>query len=117
MGYLHVPGICEQGATGSRVNRLEAQTIAHWIVEHRERLESLYGKPIHQLIGVVTPFAGQKEVIRKTLGQLGIKAAEGDQESNTVGIVNALQGAERPGVVFRTEDGRGGKEGCRTGGC
>src|SRR3546814_16752597 len=61
MGYLHVPGICEQGATGSRVNRLEAQTIANWFVDHRERLESLYGKPIHQLIGVVPQFAGQKE--------------------------------------------------------
>lgn len=100
LGYLHVSGVCERGATGSRVNYLEAQTIAHWIVEHRERLEALYGKPLQQLIGVVTPFSGQKALINKVLGQVGIAATDGGPESVTVGTVHALQGAERAIVIF-----------------
>ena len=99
MGYLHVPGLCESEA-GSRVNRLEAQSIAQWILEHRESLETEYTRKgrrpsIGELIGIVTPFAGQKYAILQALKQAGLPA-----ESITVGTVHALQGAERPVVLF-----------------
>lgn len=100
MGYMHVGGICTQNSSGSRVNQLEAQIVAAWVKDHMERLEAIYEKPIHEIVGVVTPFSGQKIAIRNALNKLGVKAWEGGADSVTVGTVHALQGAERPVVIF-----------------
>lgn len=95
MGYLHVPGRCQKTGPGSRENLVEAATIAQWVAEHCEELEASYGKAIGEIVGVVTPFAGQKAAIGQAFARVGLLGS-----SITVGTVHALQGAERPVVLF-----------------
>lgn len=98
MGYLHIGGKCERRG-GSRANQQEASTIAKWIVHHRAELEAKYGKPIHEIIGVVTPFGGQVAAITSACTDLGIRVGKEEGEM-TVGTVHSLQGAERLVVIF-----------------
>lgn len=99
MGYLHVDGICTQGGSGSRQNKVEAETIASWIADHRDMLESAYGEPLHKIIGIVTPFAGQSELVSRECRKRGLRVGPRDDEM-TVGTVHALQGAERRVIIF-----------------
>ena len=98
MGHLHIDGKCERRG-GSRANQVEAATIAEWIVHHRVELEAKYGKPIHEIIGVVTPFGGQVATITEECTARGIRVGKEDGEM-TVGTVHSLQGAERLLVIF-----------------
>jgi len=98
MGYLHIDGKCERWE-GSRANQLEALTIARWITHHRVALETKYRKPIHEIIGVITPFGGQVAAITSACIDLGINVGKEDGEM-TVGTVHSLQGAERLLVIF-----------------
>lgn len=98
MGYLHVPGLCQRHGS-SRRNLHEAEVIGSWIAERRESLEAQYGKPIHQIIGVVTPFGPQARAIASVCGRRGIRTG-GGKDQLTVGTVHSLQGAERPIVIF-----------------
>lgn len=97
MGYVHVNGICRQGPGGSRQNQLEAETIAAWLAERQVSLERRYRRPLHEIVGVVTPFSGQVQAIGQACANRGI--AVGPREM-TVGTVHALQGAERAVVLF-----------------
>jgi hypothetical protein len=105
MGYLHIDGKCERRG-GSRANQLEAATIAEWIVRHKVMLETKYGKKIHEIIGVVTPFGGQVAAITKECEARGIRIGKEDGEM-TVGTVHSLQGAERLLVLFSPTYSRG----------
>ena len=98
MGYLHVEGKCERRG-GSRANHVEAVTIADWIVSNRFELEEKYRKPIHEIIGVVTPFGGQVAEITEQCTKRGIPIGKEEGEM-TVGTVHSLQGAERLLVIF-----------------
>lgn len=98
MGYLHIDGKCERRG-GSRANQIEAAAIAEWIVHHRDGLEAKYGKQIHEIIGVVTPFGGQVAAITEACVDRGIRVGKEDGEM-TVGTVHSLQGAERLLVIF-----------------
>jgi hypothetical protein len=108
--YVHVDGRVEALPSGSRINRLEAVTIAEWLVSQREHLEKAHqGKKLEEIVGVVTPFKAQAQQIRDACSKLGIAVGKGQREM-TVGTVHALQGAERPVVIFsavysRHEDG------------
>src|SRR5262252_4375830 len=53
MGYLHVDGICQSTGGGSRHNLLEAETIAAWLAERKQKLEETYRKPLTEIVGVV----------------------------------------------------------------
>lgn len=99
MGYLHINGRSEARPGQSRWNNLEAETIAAWIAENRAELEERYKKKIHEIVGVLSPFTGQVEKIVDACKGRGIPAGRGEGEL-TVGTVNALQGAERPVVIF-----------------
>jgi hypothetical protein len=99
MGYVHVNGICRQGSGGSRHNLLEAEMIAAWLRERQNSLESLYHKPIHEIVGVVTPFRAQAHAISQACSNHGI-AAGSQAGKMTVGTVHSLQGAERAVVLF-----------------
>jgi len=99
MGYVHVNGICQQSRGGSRHNLLEAEVIAAWLAQHRESLERQYRKPIHAIVGVVTPFSAQVHAIAQACADRGI--AVGTQAGKmTVGTVHSLQGAERDLIIF-----------------
>lgn len=99
MGYLHIDGKGMQANGGSRYNAFEAETIAAWIVTHKEDIERHYGKPLHELVGVVTPFSAQVGTIKSSLRKLDINCGD-DENSLTVGTVHSLQGAEREIVLF-----------------
>ena len=97
LGYVHIEGRAVASA-GSRANAVEAQTIAAWLDENRAGLEGRYGRPLGQIVGVVTPFGHQVRAIREACAARGIVASETD--GMTVGTVHKLQGAERPVVIF-----------------
>ncbi|WP_395303292.1 AAA domain-containing protein [Pectobacterium polonicum] len=99
MGYLHIDGKGMQANGGSRYNTFEAETIAAWLADHKEEIERYYDKPLHQLVGVVTPFSAQVSTIKSSLRKLDINC-NGDEHSLTVGTVHSLQGAERAIVLF-----------------
>ncbi|EHJ94314.1 AAA domain-containing protein [Vreelandella boliviensis] len=98
-GYVHVDGRAETPPSGSRVNRLEAITVAEWLAAKREQLESVHDKPLEQIVGVVTPFKAQANLIEQECRARHIQVGRGESEM-TVGTVHALQGAERPVVLF-----------------
>lgn len=103
MGYLHIDGRAETPAMGSRRNPLEANVIASWLAENRESIEHFYhddtGKTLEDLVAVITPFKAQKHLIEQAFSKKGIKVGKADGMM-TVGTVHALQGAERPLVIF-----------------
>ena len=105
MGYLHIDGKCERRG-GSRANQIEAAIIAEWIVRNRYQLEAKYGKKIHEIIGVVTPFGGQVSAITAACVDRGIRVGKEGGEM-TVGTVHSLQGAERLLVIFSPTYSRG----------
>ena len=99
IGYLHIAGHCQQTDGGSRRNQEEAEAIAAWLVAQRDTLESIYELPLPQIVGVVTPFGAQVQTISKACREQGIAVGQGEN-SMTVGTIHALQGAERPLVIF-----------------
>ena len=96
LGYLHVDGICQRNRGGSAYNLLEAQTIAAWLKTHRATLELRYRKPFAQIVGIVTPFSAQVDAIETACRDAGLM----EHGAVTIGTVHALQGAERPVVIF-----------------
>ena len=96
LGYLHVDGICQRNRGGSACNLLEAQTIAAWLKTQRATLEARYRKPLAQIVGIVTPFSAQVDAIDTACRAAGLM----EQAAITIGTVHALQGAERPVVIF-----------------
>lgn len=99
LGYFNVDGFCENGGSGSKVNRFEASVIAQWVADYREALEAKYDRDIAQIVGVITPFKPQHQELVLALRQRGIKV-DGSESGMTVGTVHALQGSERPIVIF-----------------
>jgi hypothetical protein len=79
----------------SRANPKEAEAIARWISEHQEALAKHYQLPLSDIVAIVTPFSGQKFMLRNTLRKAGI-----NMSGLVIGTVHALQGAERPVVLF-----------------
>lgn len=78
---------------------LEAETIAAWVMENKEKIENDYHKSIYEVIGVVTPFSAQVASIRQAFEKLGLWNAS-DENGITIGTVHSLQGAERAIVIF-----------------
>lgn len=95
----------------SRGNPQEADELAGWLLASQERILHHYqaeedrqaakdGKPakpvrLADLIGIITPFTGQKQLLQRVLKNRGI-----DTAGLTIGTVHALQGAERPVILF-----------------
>ncbi|USR79022.1 DEAD/DEAH box helicase [Arcanobacterium pinnipediorum] len=103
--FYRVPGTQDQTVGSSRVNREEADAIAHWIGDNYEFFETRYcggdddgearlGK--NGIIGVVTPFAAQATHIKRALH----KHCPDIAHHITVGTAHSLQGAERPVIIF-----------------
>lgn len=99
MGYLHIDGMCRKSQGGSSFNTLEADTIAQWLAANRAQLEARYGKPLREVVGVVSPFSAQVAAIDKACRALSLMGATREEEL-TIGTVHALQGAERPVIIF-----------------
>jgi len=91
-GYAHIAG-ASQKLGGSRANFAEAETLAEWLSRRAPELTAHYGRPLGDVVAVVTPFAGQAATIRESLEKYEIDGV-------TVGTVHCLQGAERSVVIF-----------------
>lgn len=96
MAWAHIRGNATKKG-GSNVNPLEAQAIAGWVAENAKAWcgEQYYGKPIEDVVAVVTPFRPQARLVKAALEKAGKQFAK-----VTVGTVHSLQGAEKPIVVF-----------------
>ncbi|MFG6489615.1 AAA domain-containing protein [Roseateles sp. BYS78W] len=85
----------------SWINPFEARAIVDWIEQIHDRLAAAYGKPLDEILAIITPLAGQaaciKEELAKRLGRvLGTEVLD----RLIIGTVHRLQGAERPVVAF-----------------
>nr|WP_253283911.1 AAA domain-containing protein [Arcanobacterium phocae] len=103
--FYRVAGTQDQTVGSSRVNREEADAIAHWIGDNYEFFQVRYcggdddgearlGK--NGIIGVVTPFAAQATHIKRALR----KHCPDIARQIKVGTAHSLQGAERPVILF-----------------
>jgi hypothetical protein len=121
MSYVELDHESTQPAGGSRENVGEAKEIVEWLKSQREAIEAHYnqrdGKPLsprdpkyrdlRKLVAIITPYAAQKQKIASLVhSAFQFDAADedaSDRERETkmvIGTVHALQGAERPIVIF-----------------
>ncbi|SDX01431.1 AAA domain-containing protein [Hydrobacter penzbergensis] len=100
MYCIHVEG-SSTAANNSRYNVQEVEFIVNWLAKYRQSIEEKYGS-IEQAVGIITPFTGQKARL-----QFALKRAGFNTSSMKIGTVHALQGAERPIVLFSMVYGKG----------
>lgn len=103
---IHVEGK-STARNKARYNDTECEAICKWLTEQRETIESKYidGKDyccLEDIVGILTPFVEQKNHLRRALRRAGF-----DVEHFKLGTVHALQGAERPIVLFSAVYGPG----------
>ena len=97
LGFIHIEGN-SKSENGSRSNEQEAIAIANWLIKNREAINNFYAHPqkrVEDHVGIITPFAAQKHILKKVLKKAGF-----DTRKLTVGTVHALQGAERSVIIF-----------------
>jgi len=85
----------------SRENKKEAEVLVSWLLENKSNIEKKYGS-IEESVGIITPFTGQKNILKSLLKQNGINTFK-----LKMGTVHALQGAERPIILFSMVYGDG----------
>ena len=101
---------------GSHCNRDEADAIVEWLVERWpvwQRHKKTAGKPIHDIVAIVTPYKAQSDYLVQCLKEGFGHARSGREEwpseddikKVTIGTVHRLQGAERPIVCFSLVEG------------
>jgi hypothetical protein len=100
MYCIHVEGNSIISNT-SRCNQNEVDAIVNWLLKHRKAIEGKYGK-IEKAVGIITPFVGQKNRLKDALKNAGF-----DIDTLKLGTVHALQGAERPIILFSMVYGKG----------
>ena len=95
--YYHINGKSVR-IGHSRFNRNEVAAIIEWLINYKEKIEKVYSgkekKEIHDIVGIVTPFAMQARIIKERLPE--------ELSQIVVGTVHSLQGAEREIVLFST---------------
>lgn len=100
---IHVEGESIKTKT-SRYNVNEVKAIVTWLKSNKEKIEKKYDK-LENVVGIITPFVGQKQILYDTLKSEGF-----DTTIIKIGTVHALQGAERPVILFSTVYGRNDSE-------
>jgi hypothetical protein len=99
--YMHIPSFSKKSGE-SRVNEIEARSIASWVAANRERLTGIYEvQSLEKVLGIVTPYAAQAVTITNALRAAGV------MDHITVGTIHKLQGAEREMVIFSPTVGYG----------
>jgi len=99
LGYIHIDGSSEKHNGSSRKNLKEANAIVQWVINNREKLEKTYNKPISEILAIITPFSAQKIIVKQLLNKHLDKSIT---DNLITGTVHALQGAERPIILFST---------------
>ena len=107
MLHYHVDGHSATENNG-RYNTSEVEMIKQWLIRYYKEVveyygkDKKYGKKIENMVGIITPFSAQKAKLRKMIRDLKL-----DADIMKVGTVHALQGAERPIILFSTVYGPG----------
>lgn len=108
MLLIHVEGNSEV-KNKDRFNLTEVKYIVQWLLQNKEAIEKYYAKPkddkyptVEELVGIVTPFKGQKKLLASKLKEAGFSI-----NKMKVGTVHSLQGAEREIVLFSPVYGEG----------
>ena len=105
IGYAHIQGVEIQTPSGSRMNEIEADTIAQWISDNQETILSYYGKTdIDDCVAVATPFKAQGQKIAAALRLHDIYLSK-------CSTIHSLQGAEKPIVIFSSVHTKAGNSG------
>ncbi|RAV28090.1 AAA domain-containing protein [Sinomicrobium soli] len=97
LGYIHVNGSSEKHRGSSRKNVKEALALVQWVCNNRKLLERDYGEPLDKVLAIITPFSAQRAVLKRLLKRYVNKTLA---DQIVVGTVHALQGAERPVILF-----------------
>lgn len=100
IGYLHINGFCEKYNSSNR-NIAEANTIILWLKDQKEKLEKAYGKDLQDIVAIITPYSAQRDYIKNLIK---VNLSQELSNSMTVGTVHALQGAEKPIILFSPTD-------------
>ena len=100
MYCIHIEGNSTTSST-SRYNQNEVKAIVDWLVKNKNIIENKYGQ-IENAVGIITPFVGQKNSLRYALKNAGFNV-----DVLKLGTVHALQGAERPIILFSMVYGKG----------
>jgi hypothetical protein len=100
MFCIHIEGNSTTSNT-SRHNQNEVKAIVNWLVTNKTNIERKYGN-IENAVGIITPFVGQKNNLRYALKNAGFNV-----DILKLGTVHALQGAERPIILFSMVYGKG----------
>ncbi|WP_103864806.1 ATP-binding protein [Aquimarina sp. I32.4] len=85
-----------------RYNQNEVEAIAQFLSENRIAIEQETQSSIESEVGIITPFVGQKRLLKRLLKKKGI-----DTNKMKIGTVHALQGAERSIIIFSSVYGEG----------
>lgn len=106
MYCIHVEGNSTVAQT-SRSNQFEVKAIVDWLCTNREMIIEKYWKKgkmekIEDMVGIITPFVGQKNSLKTALKNAGF-----DVNRMKLGTVHALQGGERPIILFSMVYGKG----------
>lgn len=100
MYCIHIDGNSTTSNT-SRHNQNEVKAIVNWLLINRKGIEDKYGK-LENAVGIITPFVGQKNSLTYALKNAGFEI-----DTLKLGTVHALQGAERPIILFSMVYGKG----------
>lgn len=100
MFCIHIEGNSTT-SNSSRHNQNEVKAIVNWLVTNKTNIERKYGN-IENTVGIITPFVGQKNNLRYALKNAGFNV-----DILKLGTVHALQGAERPIILFSMVYGKG----------
>ncbi len=103
MAFFNVRSSVTTKQGNKRANPEESRAVCEWLRKNQRMIEHEYGKgekdpnevAIEKYVGILTPFRGQKEQLYQDLKTFGFNA-----DGFKMGTVHALQGAERPIVLF-----------------
>ncbi|ANW95775.1 hypothetical protein AXE80_05540 [Wenyingzhuangia fucanilytica] len=91
----HIEGVSER-RYNSRCNLNEVNAIIKWLRQNEVAIQEAYEvETIEKVLGIITPFASQKNELSKALIEAGYNIND-----IKLGTVHALQGAERDIVLF-----------------
>ncbi|HSH05174.1 MAG TPA: AAA domain-containing protein [Anaerolineae bacterium] len=94
LSYYPIEDSHSARAGGSRYNAIEATTITKWLYENKEFILKQYRhRDLTDIVAILTPFTAQKRLLRQQLKQYNLHL-------DKVGTIHALQGGERPLVIF-----------------
>jgi len=91
-----------------RTNEKEAVVLLNWLIQYREKIFNHYShveeykKQFENMVGIITPFSGQKRTLIRLAKGKGLNT-----KLMKIGTVHALQGAERPVILFSSVYGPG----------